>query len=80
MIKKMIRIVTYGTLFSAVSLFGFLVSKNKSEYIVTLNPLIDIPSASADIPPPPPLETCGDCGGDGDASADSACDAGDSAC
>lgn len=51
-IKKILRFATYGSLLGIVSLFSFLVSKNKEyeEYSVTLNPLNDIPIAHADVP------------------------------
>ncbi|MEK7560758.1 MAG: hypothetical protein AAB539_02265 [Patescibacteria group bacterium] len=71
-VKKIIRFTTYGILVGTVGLFAFLVSKDRSDHKVILNPLghpyPDIAHAEAD---------SADSGDSGD-SADSA-DSGDSA-
>ncbi|MDO8481970.1 MAG: hypothetical protein Q7S75_02725 [bacterium] len=67
-IKKIIRLVMYGALLSTIGLFSLLISKNKGEYSITLNPLGDTLVAHADVPP------SGDSGGGGDSG-----DSGDSA-
>lgn len=72
-IKKIIRIGTYGALVSIVGLFGFLFSRKPGEHHITMNPsslLGDTPSAHADIP--------GDSGDSGDSgSGDSGSGSGD---
>ena len=48
--KKITRIAFYGMLLGIVSFFGFLFSKNKREYHVTIKPLLNdtISSANAE--------------------------------
>ena len=51
-IKKVTRIAVYSTLLGIVSLFGSLFLKNKREYHITINPLLNdaVPPADADVP------------------------------
>ena len=61
-VKKVTRIAFYSMLLGIVSFFGFLFSKNKREYHVSIKPLDMISSANAESD-----------GGDNGSSGDSGC-------